>query len=121
MISTVFEKNRLSRPLKPIVGKSTPGYMVEKRHKFGEMTHLNVILQLLSLRTFLLSFVKHAAKLTWMPQLQDIYFILLNEAARVGVQVDVRLYAALGPLKFLLSQVAKRFLEILCRCVSIQR
>lgn len=38
MISTVFEKNRLSRLLKPIVGKSTPGYMVEKRHKFGEMT-----------------------------------------------------------------------------------
>src|SRR5258708_4971672 len=38
MLSTIFLENRLSRLLKLILGKSSPGYMVEKRHEFGEMT-----------------------------------------------------------------------------------
>ena len=33
MVSTIFEKNRLDRLLKPILGESTPSYMVEKRHE----------------------------------------------------------------------------------------
>jgi hypothetical protein len=33
MVSTIFLKNRLERLLKPILDKSMPGYLVEKRHE----------------------------------------------------------------------------------------
>ena len=33
MVSTIFEKNRLDRLLKPIISEFAPGYMVEKRHE----------------------------------------------------------------------------------------
>jgi hypothetical protein len=33
MVSTIFEKNRLDRLLKPIIGKLVPSFMIETRHE----------------------------------------------------------------------------------------
>jgi len=40
MISTIFEKNRLERLLKPINGKLVPSFMIETRQELGSYTSL---------------------------------------------------------------------------------